>query len=297
MPAARGGSRVPAKPRVRTPARARAPAGPKVSAAGVVLIAVGVLALTVAIALGTGGRGQRLVQTAQAALDGRFAQAGFRLKTIHIQGASRLAEPDILRAAQGHMGKAMLGLDLEAVRQDVRQVGWVKDTRIVRLLPDTLVIAVEARRQQAVWQHAGRSFVIDDHGVIIPEADPADFASLPLVVGAGGAAHAAEVLPLLAQRPRLIGRLEALVRVDDRRWDLRLKDGSLIQLPAAEEEHALAQLETLDQRSQILDLGFERIDLRNPEVVAVRPRAITTPISGGPTPGGPTPGGAAAEGA
>jgi cell division protein FtsQ len=290
MPAARGGSRIPAKPRVKTPAKApraasakaRTSAGPKVSAAGVVLIALGVLALTVAIALGTGGRGQRLVQTAQAKVDGRFAQAGFRLKTIHVEGASRLAEPDILRAAQSHMGEAMLGLDLDAVRQDVRRVGWVKDTRIVRLLPDTLVIAVEERRQQAVWQHAGRSVVIDDHGVIIPEADPADFASLPLVVGAGGAAHAAEVLPLLAQRPRLIGRLEALVRVDDRRWDLRLKDGSLIQLPAAEEEHALAQLETLDHRSRILDLGFERIDLRNPEVVAVRPRAIATTTPGGP---------------
>ena len=290
MPAARGGSRVPAKPRVKTPAKApraasakaRAKAGPKISAAGVVLIALGVLVLTVTIALSTGGRGQRLMQTAQAGIDGRFAQAGFRLKTIHVEGASRLAEPDILRAAQGHMGEAMLGLDLESVRQDARRVGWVKDARIVRLLPDTLVIAVEERRQQAVWQHAGRSVVIDDHGVIIPEANPADFASLPLVVGEGGAAHAAEVLPLLAQRPRLIGRLEALVRVDDRRWDLRLKDGSLIQLPAAEEEHALAQLETLDHRSQILDLGFERIDLRNPEVVAVRPRAIATPTPGGP---------------
>jgi cell division protein FtsQ len=35
------------------------------------------------------------------------------------------------------------------------------------------------------------------------------------------------------------------------------------------------QLERLDQRSRILELGFERIDLRNPDVVAVRPRAAT----------------------
>jgi cell division protein FtsQ len=32
------------------------------------------------------------------------------------------------------------------------------------------------------------------------------------------------------------------------------------------------QLEHLDQRSRILELGFDRIDLRNPDVVAVRPR-------------------------
>ena len=32
------------------------------------------------------------------------------------------------------------------------------------------------------------------------------------------------------------------------------------------------QLERLDARSRLLELGFERIDLRNPDVVAVRPR-------------------------
>jgi cell division protein FtsQ len=32
------------------------------------------------------------------------------------------------------------------------------------------------------------------------------------------------------------------------------------------------QLEHLDQRSRILELGFDRIDLRNPDVVSVRPR-------------------------
>jgi cell division protein FtsQ len=73
-------------------------------------------------------------------------------------------------------------------------------------------------------------------------------------------------------RPRLAERVEALVRVDNRRWDLRLKDGSLIQLPAVDEAAAFLQLEQLDQRSRILELGFERIDLRDPSVVAVRPR-------------------------
>jgi cell division protein FtsQ len=166
----------------------------------------------------------------------------------------------------------------------VESVGWVKEARVVRLLPDTLVVSVVERRQLAVWQHAGRTAVIDDHGQPIPEADPARFATLPLVVGAGAAAAAPGVLPILAQRPRLMERVDALVRVDDRRWDLRLKDGSLIQLPATGEEQALMQLEQLDQRSRILELGFDRIDLRNPELVAVRPRQ--NELTGGPAAAG-----------
>jgi cell division protein FtsQ len=237
------------------------------------MIAGGVLTLALGVTLATGGRGQQIASAIGAGVDGRFGDAGFRLQTVHVQGASAMATADIVRAASVHKDDPLLGMDLNALRQRVERVGWVKEARVVRLLPDTLMIAVKERRQLAVWQHGGRSVVIDEQGGVIPEADPARFTNLPLVVGAGGAQHAGEILPILAQRPKLMAHLEALVRVDDRRWDLRLKDGSLIQLPAVEEEQALMQLEQLDLRSRILELGFERIDLRNPDTVAVRPRA------------------------
>jgi cell division protein FtsQ len=240
--------------------------------------AVLVLALALGVTLATGHRGQRLASAVGTGVDNRFGDAGFRLKTIEVQGASTLAAADIVKAARIYKNQPLLGLNLTQLRQRVEAVGWVKEARIVRLLPDTLVVAVVERRQMAVWQHGGRQVVIDDHGQPIPEADPARFSTLPLVVGEGGAEHAPEILPVIAQRPKLIGQMDALVRVDDRRWDVRMKDGSLIQLPADGVENALMQLENLDQRSRILELGFDRIDLRNPDVVAVRPRQNQPPI-------------------
>jgi cell division protein FtsQ len=277
----RGGSRVAAKPRAKAPAspQAKRPAAkaegavaPRLNPKQILMIAGGVLTLALGVTLATGGRGQQIADAVGAGVSGKFGEAGFRLETVHVQGASALATPDIVRAANVHKDDPLLGLDLNALRERVEKVGWVEEARVVRLLPDTLVIAVKERRQLAVWQHGGRSVVIDDKGQVIPEADPASFTDLPLVVGAGGAKHAGEILPTLAQRPKLMARMEALVRVDDRRWDLRMKDGALIQLPAVDEEQALMQLEQLDLRSRILELGFERIDLRNPDVVAVRPR-------------------------
>jgi len=291
--AVRGGSRVQARPATKAapkaarsaPARAarRAPPArgeahglsPKVALFG----AVAILALALTATLATGHRGQHMVATVGAGIDNRFGDAGFRLKTIEVQGASPLAAADIVKAAQIYRNQPLLGLDLDALRKRVEAVGWVKSVRVVRLLPDTLVVAVVERRQLAVWQHAGRQVVIDDHGQPIPEADPSRFSTLPLVVGEGGAEHAPEILPVMAQRPKLMGLMDALVRVDDRRWDVRLKDGSLIQLPADGVESALMQLERLDQRSRILELGFDRIDLRNPDVVAVRPRQTPTPAA------------------
>src|SRR5690606_29753158 len=112
----------------------------------------------------------------------------------------------------------------------------------------------------------------DRTGRVIAEADPARFPELPLVVGKGAAQTADEILPAVTSRPRLRSRLEALVRVDDRRWDVRLKDGGIVQLPANNADAALIQLDQLDRRQRILELGFARIDLRDPEMVAVRPR-------------------------
>ncbi len=246
--------------------------------------AVLVLALALGATLASGHRGERLAANIGAAIDSRFAAAGFRVRHIEVQGASALAKADIARAAGIYDNQPLMGLDLDALRRHVEQVGWVKEARIVRLLPDTLMVVVVERRQLAVWQHSGRQYVIDEHGRVIPEADARRFTTLPLVVGEGGAEHAPEILPVIAQRPRLMSQMDALVRVDDRRWDLRMKDGSLIQLPASGEESALMQLEHLDQRSRILELGFDRIDLRNPDVVAVRPRQappLSSPAAAG----------------
>lgn len=286
----RGESPSQAKPRAKTPASSKprpraarpgasyAPAklgatrGVGLSPWHALLAAGAVVTVALVVTMATGHRAETLGASMNSAASSQFAGLGFRLKAVHVQGASEMATPDILKAAGVYQDQPMLDMDLEQIRQRVEAVGWVKEARVVRLLPDTLVLAVTERRQLAVWQSGGRSHVIDETGRVIPEANPEKFPALPLIVGAGANEAAAQILPEIRARPRLAERMEALVRVDGRRWDLRMKDGSLVQLPAVDEGAALIQLEQLDQRSRILELGFERIDLRDPTVVAVRPR-------------------------
>ncbi|HEY4029789.1 MAG TPA: cell division protein FtsQ/DivIB [Caulobacteraceae bacterium] len=205
-----------------------------------------------------------------------LAPLGFRLARVEVQGAPEMAKADILRAAALYKNMPILDVNLDALRQRVEATGWVKDAKIVRLLPDTLIIAVGPRTPAAVWQHQGVLKVVDTEGQLIGGADPARFPALPLVVGEGAAEEAKNILLLLRQRPTLMAKVDALVRVDGRRWDLRLKDGALIQLPAIGEDSALIRLDQLDQKQRLLSLGFERVDLRDPDEVVVRPRPPAT---------------------
>lgn len=246
-----------------------------------VVVGVGLIAAAV-----TGDRPARIAGAAHGGFASNMALFGFKLDKVHVQGAPDMAKADILRASGLYKNEPVLDMDLDEVRARVEAVGWVKEAKVVRLLPDTLVLHVVPRQTLAVWQHGGVAQVIDDEGRVIREADPGRFPDLPLVVGAGANEAAGVIMPIMRTRPHLLERTEALVRVDGRRWDLRLKDGSLIQLPAVGEDSALIQLDQLNERSRVLELGFERIDLRDSETIAIRPRheaALTTPstVAGG----------------
>ncbi len=219
----------------------------------------------------TGARADRIGASITNGVNNQLAGMGLALTRVHVTGASDEARPAIQAAIDLQRGQPITAVDLDAVRASVEQVGWVRSARVVRLLPDTLVVAVTEHDRLAVWQTGGRNYVVDSSGQVIPGADPGRYPRLPLVVGTGAAEAASDILPLLRQRPRLMSRVEALVRVDERRWDVRLRDGGVIQLPASNQEAALIQLDSMDQRERLLDLGFERVDLRAPDAVAVQP--------------------------
>ncbi|KQS55514.1 cell division protein FtsQ [Brevundimonas sp. Leaf363] len=265
----------------RAPARGKArnaPATPgKVSAIGRLDLSPRAVAISlaagVALLIGvmaTGARGERLSQGVGHTIDRMTVGAGFGLRRVKIEGASAEARPAIENALQLQSGQAILPIDLHAVQAQVQSVGWVKDVQVVRMLPDTLLVRVVEHDRLAVWQLDGVNRVIDGQGRVITGAEAGRYPGLPLVVGKGADEAAGAILPLLAERPRLMSRVDALIRVDERRWNLRLKDGALIQLPALDQDAALIKLDALDQRERLLDLGFSRVDLRTPEEVALR---------------------------
>ena len=241
--------------------------------------ALGLLCLVLLLTVFTGGRLQMLGGSIAAAVDRQFAGFGFKVKSVTVQGGSPFSTPYVLQASGLTQGQPILGLNLEDVREHVEQVGWIKSAKVIRLLPDSLVIAVTERPRLAVWQHGEQTSVVDKDGQIIPEADAGLFSDLPLIVGEGANEAVAAMLPEITARPSLMGRLEALVRVDGRRWDLRLKDGGIIQLPAAREDSALIQFDQLEQKSRLLETGFDRVDLRDSEMITVRPKGAPAPVA------------------
>ncbi len=183
----------PASPKARTAARNAAPPAGKLQAArggvGVsprlaLTVAGGALVVALVATLATGHRLEHLGQALMRGVDIQFADMGFKLKAVHIEGASPMATADIMNATALYQDQPTLGLDLNDLRARVEGVGWVKSARVVRKLPDTLSIIVEERPALAVWQHSGAMRVIDGEGQHHPRGRRR---ALPAAAAGGGA--------------------------------------------------------------------------------------------------------------
>ncbi len=235
----------------------------------------------------------RVPQVAGTALAEAIGSAGFTMRRVEIKGAQRVSRLDIYNIAFDQPSMAMPRVDLDATRDRLLRFGWIKEARVHRRLPDTLVIDVVERTPAAIWQNGGRLSLIDTEGVVLEPVRIESMPDLPRVIGAAANRHLAALNGLLEAAPHLRPQVTDATWVGDRRWDIRFQSGELLSLPEgdAPARRAIAVFARMDQQASMLGRGYARIDMRVPDRAIVRltrQPGATVPELAPPDPG-PTP--------
>jgi len=220
-------------------------------------------------------------------------RAGFKVSRYQIVGTDRMDRTlvdtvvvdELRRAASvaddGSKKPAQPFVDVAAIRKRLLEFGWVKDARVSRHFPDTLVIDIVERTPAALWQDEDRLTLIDAEGVVLDRVQVSQMPDLPLLIGKGANAQAVPLERLLAQAPALKAQLVSATWVGQRRWDLSFQSGETIALPEGEAlaSAALVKFARMDKSAGLLGRGILRFDLRIPGKMTVRlPREPGEPI-------------------
>ena len=233
------------------------------------------IALAVVIALDIPAKAER-------AAAGAAAHAGFTVSGYQIVGLTHMSRApvdevvtDELRRAAEEAGtpKAPQALvDAGAIRRRLLQFGWVKDARVLRRLPDTLVIDIVERKPAALWQSQGQLALIDSEGVVLDRVPVDKMPDLPLLIGPGANGQEQELASLMADVPTLKPQLASATWVGGRRWDLNFQSGETVALPEGDDSArtALVKFARADKQSALLGRGMVRFDLRVPGKMIVR---------------------------
>jgi cell division protein FtsQ len=219
-------------------------------------------------------------------------EAGFAVSGYQITGIRRMNRrlvdaaitDELRRAAEASSrddrpAQAMVSLD--AIRDRLLGYGWVKDARVSRRLPDTLVIDIVERQPAAVWQNKQQLSLIDGEGIVLAPVPVDRMPDLLLLIGPQANAQATKLNALMAKVPTLKPQLASATWIGARRWDMAFSSGETLALPEgdAAAAAALIRFAKLDRANGLLGRGLVRFDLRQPGKMVVRlPRAAGEPI-------------------
>lgn len=199
-------------------------------------------------------------------------RAGFQVKKVEVVGADRIDRLKVYDIALAQKDRSMAAVDLEDVRGDLMRYGWIKDARVSRRLPDTLVVDIVERTPAAIWQHNNRLSLIDAKGVVLEPVTVATMPDLPLVIGPKANQRSQDLDRLLTEASSLKELLAGATWVGNRRWDLRFRSGETLSLPEGEAEAkaALAKFAHMDGANRLLGRGILRFDMRDPARFVLR---------------------------
>ena len=226
----------------------------------------GLLAVAVA-GLFIGGFVGRAISGTERTFHMMIADAGFGISAVHISGNGHTPAQSIIAAIGFEPGEPIFGADAKGAQLRLESLPWVAHAEVRRRYPDDMSVQIVEKRPFALWQAPDGSVnLVDRSGsVIIKNHGLAPFAKLPVLVGEGAARHGAELVATVARHRAIAARVKAMEFVSNRRWNLDLGDGVVVQLPEKNWKPQLDALEYLIVDKGVLERDIGQIDLRSPD--------------------------------
>ncbi len=195
---------------------------------------------------------------------------GFAVDNVYLQGRSETSKRQVMSALGIKRGQPIWAFDPHRAKARLEALAWVQSASVIRQLPDTIRVRLTERRPMALWQQKSKLMLVDRFGVVIQRRGLKRFSYLPIIVGEDAPDHAEALIDILKTQPGIYHRVAAIVRVGQRRWNLRLDNGIDIQLPETGVRGALTRLVKANRRQQLLSRDVTMIDLRLPDRLVVR---------------------------
>lgn len=209
---------------------------------------------------------------ADAQIAALASDAGFEVRRVEVRGVERMNELKVYERALGERDRAMPQVDIAALRASLLQLSWVKDARVSRQLPDTLVVDIVERTPHAVLRKPGRLVLIDGEGHELEPISAAKAKGQLIISGPGSGRQVEALSALLEAAPALRPQVREAEWVGNRRWNLTFRTGQVLALPQGEKASATALMSfaRLDGVNRLLGGRVAAFDMRAPERIYMR---------------------------
>lgn len=200
------------------------------------------------------------------------ADAGFQVRRVDVRGVENLNELKVYERALAQRDQAMPTVDLVALREQLLELSWVKDARVSRQLPDTLVIDIVERRPHAVLRKAEKFVLIDAEGHELEPVTAQQAKGRLILSGPSAGKQVAKLAHLLDASPAIRPQVREAEWIGNRRWNLTFKSDQVLALPEGDKESAsaLVTFARLDGTNRLIGGKVAAFDMRSADRIYLR---------------------------
>jgi cell division protein FtsQ len=205
-------------------------------------------------------------------IDQMAIRGGFEANHVEVRGTRHLNQLKVYDQVLGAKDRAMTDIDLQALRASVMQLNWVKDARVSRQLPGTIVVDIVERTPHAVLRKPGMLELIDKTGHDLEPVSQAKAKGKLLISGPGAQSEVEALDALLDAAPALRPQVREAEWIGNRRWNLTFKSGQVLALPEGTDESAkaLVNFAQLDGVNRLIGGKVVAFDMRTPGRIYMR---------------------------
>jgi cell division protein FtsQ len=227
------------------------------------------MALCVLVAWGY-FHGSSLVSEMFNSFEVAFAQAGFKLEDVVVEGRMRTDKGLIIKKLGLTRDSPLLSINLAEAKTKLEELSWIKSVRVERRFPDTLFIRISEKEPVALWVNQAKTYLLDRDGEMVETQESHKYKNLLIVTGHNAPQEIGKLVAILEKFPDLKARVTTATNLRASRWDIRLDDSLDIKLPEKEAERALAYLLDLEKSHHLMEKKIMTIDLRLPGQMILR---------------------------
>ena len=194
----------------------------------------------------------------------------FLVNFIKIKGANQALVNEIRSLTGLDLPISSYNVNLHELQSKIELMNAVKNVDLY-IAENIIYIQVQPREPAIYWLNTNGLELLDPDGVsmgIVESGRPN--LDLPLIAGAGASIAIDEAFFIYSISNSFSDEILGLVRIGERRWDVILKNGRKIMLPADELTKVYKNLIMENKVKKLLSVNFSLLDLRNPNRMMIR---------------------------
>ena len=186
------------------------------------------------------------------------------IEKIEIQGINYSDPAEINETILEYNKKTLIHFPIAEYKSKIEKLDWIKRVSIKRKFPDTIYVSIIENLPYAIFIDGINQYLIDDDGEVISKnLNNSKYSELLLVTGSNGNLNFSDLIrEINTSYPKILNRIIEVEFIENRRWNLILKENIKIKLPEKNSSHQLVKLKQLQEEQKLFNTNIIEIDLR-----------------------------------